>query len=162
MSVPTLQKSNADHFLARVFLGTGQIYPLPHVASREIDLIMNIRGIRQELLNLLLELGRESHPREFVALLKERDGIIEELNILPGTITGTESASVFFDMMPLDTHLAGSAHSHPSGPIRPSDADINFFPRSGRFHFIIGHPYGTGDWCCFTADGEPCRMEVLP
>ncbi|MDD1704046.1 MAG: Mov34/MPN/PAD-1 family protein [Methanoregula sp.] len=123
---------------------------------------MNIRGIRQELLNLLLELGRESHPHEFVALLKERDGVIEVLNLLPGTVTGSESASVIFDMMPLDTHLAGSAHSHPSGAIRPSDADIHFFPRSGRFHFIIGNPYGPGDWRCFTADGDPCRMEVLP
>jgi len=123
---------------------------------------MNIRGIRQELLNLLLELGRESHPNEFVALLKEKDGIIEELNMLPGTITGSNSASVIFDMMPLDTHLAGSAHSHPSGAIRPSDADIRFFPRSGRYHLIIGYPYRDVDWRCFTADGEPCLMEVLP
>jgi proteasome lid subunit RPN8/RPN11 len=123
---------------------------------------MNIRGIRQELLNLLLELGRESHPHEFVALLKEWDGVIEVLNLLPGTVTGSESASVIFDVMPLDTHLAGSAHSHPSGAIRPSDADIHFFPRSGRFHFIIGYPYDPWDWRCFTADGDPCRMEVLP
>ena len=74
---------------------------------------MHIRGIRHELLSLLLELGRDSHPNEFVALLRERDGVIEELNMLPGTITGGDSASLFFDMMPLDTHLAGSAHSHP-------------------------------------------------
>jgi len=123
---------------------------------------MNIRGIRQDLLNLLLELGRESHPNEFVALLKEKDGIIEEMNMLPGTITGSNSASVIFDMMPLDTHLAGSAHSHPSGAIRPSDADIRFFPRSGRYHLIIGYPYTIVDWRCFTADGKPYKMEVLP
>jgi hypothetical protein len=42
-----------------------------------------------------------------VALLREKNGIIEELNMVPGTITGENSASVFFDMMPLDTHLAG-------------------------------------------------------
>ena len=39
---------------------------------------MNIRGIRHELLSLLLEMGRDSHPNEFVALLREQDGIIEE------------------------------------------------------------------------------------
>ncbi len=76
---------------------------------------MNIRGIRHELISLLLELGRDSHPNEFVALLREREGIIEEMNMLPGTITGGDSASLFFDMMPLDTHIAGSAHSHPNG-----------------------------------------------
>ncbi|HVN73333.1 MAG TPA: Mov34/MPN/PAD-1 family protein [Methanoregula sp.] len=123
---------------------------------------MNIRGIRQELLNLLLELGRDNHPNEFVALLREKDGIIGEINMLPGTITGSSSASVIFDMMPLDTHLAGSAHSHPSGAIRPSDADIRFFPRSGRYHIIIGYPYRPLDWRCFTADGEPASLEVIP
>jgi proteasome lid subunit RPN8/RPN11 len=110
---------------------------------------------------LLLELGRGSHPNEFVSLLREKNGIIEELNMVPGTITGENSASVFFDMMPLDTHLAGSAHSHPNGVLRPSDADVHFFPRAGRFHLIIGYPYRSGDWQCFSADGEPCELEVL-
>jgi len=123
---------------------------------------MNIRGIRHALLSLLLELGRDSHPNEFVALLRERDGIIEELNMLPGTITGENSASLFFDMMPLDTHLAGSAHSHPNGVLRPSNADIIFFPRSGRFHLIIGYPYRESDWKCFSAGGVPQTIEVIP
>ena len=123
---------------------------------------LNIRGIRKDILQLLLELGRNSHPNEFVALLKEKDGIIEEINILPGTITGSSSATLHFDMMPLDTHLAGSAHSHPQGAIRPSDADLRFFPRAGRYHIIIGKPYGPSDWRCFMADGASCTMEVLP
>jgi proteasome lid subunit RPN8/RPN11 len=122
---------------------------------------MNIRGIRQELLLLLLELGRTSHPNEFVALLRERDGIIEEMNMLPGTIAGEDSASLLYDMMPLDTHLAGSAHSHPNGVLRPSQADVNFFPRTGRYHLIIGYPYRESDWQCFTADGNPHTLEVI-
>ena len=122
---------------------------------------MNIRGIKKELLALLLELGHDSHPNEFVALLREWDGIIEELDMVPGTVTGESSASVFFDMMPLDTHLAGSAHSHPNGVLRPSGADVNFFPRAGRFHLIIGYPYREGDWKCSSADGEPCTLEVV-
>jgi hypothetical protein len=54
---------------------------------------MNIRGIKNELLMLLLELGRGSHPNEFVALLREKNGIIEELNMVPGTITGVHTAT---------------------------------------------------------------------
>jgi proteasome lid subunit RPN8/RPN11 len=122
---------------------------------------MNIRGIRQDLLTLLLEMGRENHPNEFVALIRERDGIMDEVNLLPGTVAGEDSASLFYDMMPLDTHLAGSAHSHPNGVLRPSNADVNFFPRTGRFHLIIGYPYRENDWQCFTANGDPCDIEVI-
>ena len=91
---------------------------------------MNIRGIKQDILSLLLELGRNSHPNEFVALLRERDGLIDEVNMLPGTVTGSGSASLHYDMMPLDTHLAGSAHSHPSGVLMPRSNAIS--ATSGR------------------------------
>jgi proteasome lid subunit RPN8/RPN11 len=123
---------------------------------------MKIRGIRQDLLTLLLAMGRENHPNEFAGIIREQDGVMEELNLLPGTIGREDSASLFYDMMPLDTHVAGSAHSHPNGVIIPSDADLNFFPRTGRYHLIIGHPYRKNDWRCFTADGQPCELEVIP
>jgi proteasome lid subunit RPN8/RPN11 len=122
---------------------------------------MTARGIRQDLLDLLFEMGRGAHPNEFVALLTERDGVIDEANLLPGTVTGENTASLHIDMMPLSTHIAGSCHSHPNGVLQPSDADIRFFPRTGRFHIIIGYPYGAHDWRCFTADGRPFCMEVL-
>lgn len=123
---------------------------------------MNIRGIRQDLLSLLLQMGRENHPNEFAGIIREQDGIMEELNLLPGTIGREDSASVFYDMMPLDTHVAGSAHSHPNGVILPSDADLSFFPRTGRYHLIIGYPYRKNNWRCFTADGTPHDLAVIP
>jgi proteasome lid subunit RPN8/RPN11 len=122
---------------------------------------MKILGIRQDLLTLLLQMGRENHPNEFAGVIRESDGVMEELNLLPGTIGREDSASVFYDMMPLDTHVAGSAHSHPNGVIIPSDADLNFFPRTGRYHLIIGYPYRKNDWRCFTVDGQPCNLEVI-
>jgi proteasome lid subunit RPN8/RPN11 len=122
---------------------------------------MKIRGIRKDLLSLLLEIGRETHPNEFAALLREKDGIIHELDLLPGTVGREDSASLALDMMPLDTHVTGSAHSHPNGVLRPSDADIRFFPRTGRYHLIIGFPYGEGNWRCFGSDGRPETLEVI-
>ena len=122
---------------------------------------MKILGIRQDLLSLLLQMGRENHPNEFAGVIRESNGVMEELNLLPGTIGREDSASLFYDMMPLDTHVAGSAHSHPNGVIMPSDADLNFFPRTGRYHLIIGYPYRKNDWRCFTADGQPCNLEVI-
>ena len=122
---------------------------------------MKIKGIQQDILSLLLRMAQDSHPNEFVALLLERNGLIDEVNLLPGTIVRDDSASLFYDMMPLDTHVAGSAHSHPRGAISPSDADLRFFPRTGKYHLIIGYPYRKTDWRCFTADGQPHELEVV-
>ncbi len=122
---------------------------------------MKIRGIKQDIISLLLHMGADSHPNEFVALLLERDGFIDEVNMLPGTVVRNTSASLLYDMMPLDTHVAGSAHSHPSGAIRPSAADLRFFPRTGPYHLIIGYPYREHDWRCFTTDGESCHLDVV-
>jgi proteasome lid subunit RPN8/RPN11 len=122
---------------------------------------MTIRGIRRDTLDLLFQMGRDAHPNEFIALLTERDGLIDEVNLLPGTVSGEDSASLLFDMMPLSTHIAGSCHSHPNGVLRPSGADMHLFPRTGRFHIIIGYPYSQSNWRCFTADGQPFRMEVV-
>ena len=122
---------------------------------------MAIRGIRKETLQLLLQMGRDAHPNEFIAILTERDRVIDEVNLLPGTVSGEDSAHVIYDMMPLSTHVTGSCHSHPNGVLRPSSADIRFFPRTGRYHFIIGYPYRETNWRCFTSDGEPYAMEVV-
>ncbi len=125
------------------------------------DHAMKIHGIKKDILLLLLRIAQDSHPNEFVALLRERDGFIDEVNMLPGTVVHEDSASLFYDMMPLDTHVAGSAHSHPQGAISPSDADLRFFPRTGKYHLIIGYPYRNTDWRCFTADGQLHVLEVV-
>jgi proteasome lid subunit RPN8/RPN11 len=122
---------------------------------------MQINGIRKDLLSLLLQVGRERHPFEYAGLLREKDGIIAELNLLPGTLSSEHSASLFLDMMPLDTHVTGSVHSHPNGVLIPSGADLSFFPRTGRYHLIIGFPYEEENWACFEANGRPTDMEVV-
>ncbi len=122
---------------------------------------MAIRGISRDLLSMLFELGREHHPNEFVAVLRERDGVIQDLDLVPGTIVGEESASFFIHMLPLDTHQAGSAHSHPNGVLSPSTADLGFFPSVGRYHIIVGYPYGKRDWRCYRADGSAVDLEVV-
>lgn len=123
---------------------------------------MKIQGIREALLDLLLKLGQDYHPREFLAILRERDGVIEEIDLVPGTINRESSASFSLSMLPLDPHIAGSAHSHPNGVVRPSQADLRYFSSVGRYHLIVGHPYTRKDWDCFTVDGSGCSLEVIP
>jgi proteasome lid subunit RPN8/RPN11 len=122
---------------------------------------MKVRGIRSGVIQVLCEMGQTAHPHEFAALLREEDGVIEEVDLLPGTIGGERHATMHLDMMPLDTHVAGSAHSHPNGVIRPSSADLTFFPRAGRYHIIVGYPYHTDSWRCFLTDGSVYPLEVL-
>ena len=125
---------------------------------------MKIRGIARDLLQALLESARamdeEGDGREFVAVLREEDGVIREFLFLPFTST-QESASLRYDLMPLDPHVAGSAHSHPTGALRPSDADLRFFPALGRYHLILGPPFAETSWRCFTSDGQPYNLEVV-
>lgn len=106
-------------------------------------------------------MGKNWHPNEFIALLREEAGIINEIDLLPGTISRMESANLHIEMMPLDTHVAGSVHSHPNGIIQPSLADIHFFSRAGRYHIIIGYPYLANNWCCYSTDGKPLNIEVI-
>lgn len=117
--------------------------------------------IRRELLETLFALGKSQHPNEFLAVLKLKNGIIEEFELVPGTISGRTSAAFDTFMMPLDPGTAGSAHSHPSGAVRPSEADLRFFPRVGRYHIIIGAPYNEDTWKCFRADGNQISIEVV-
>ena len=123
---------------------------------------MAVHGIREDLLLTLLALGKSQHPNEFIAILREEDGIIEAFDLAPGTQVNECSASFFHDMMPLDTHVAGSAHSHPNGVLLPSDADLRFFGSVGRYHIIVGPPYTTDAWRCFFPDGSPAELEVVP
>lgn len=123
---------------------------------------MNISAIQKNTLDLLLAMGQGSHPREFAALLTEESGIISQIYQIPGSIGGEASAQVPFEMVPLNLKVIGSAHSHPNGALRPSDADIRFFSVSGSRHIIVGEPYGPDDWRCFYPDGTPVNLEVVP
>ena len=123
---------------------------------------MAVNGTRKDLLSTLLALGKSQHPNEFIAILREEEGIIEEFDLAPGTRVNEFSASFSHDMMPLDTHVAGSAHSHPNGVLVPSDADLRFFGSVGRYHIIVGPPYTEDDWRCFYPDGTPASLEVVP
>lgn len=122
---------------------------------------MRVQGIRASIIKVLCEIGLQAHPHEFAALLREKGGVIEEVDLLPGTIGGERHATMHLDMMPLDTHVAGSAHSHPNGVLRPSPADLTFFPRAGRYHIIVGYPYHLDNWRCFLTDGSMHDLEVL-
>ena len=99
-------------------------------------------------------------PEEFAGLLQADDEIITEVLILPGTESSRMSALIRLYMLP-NMEVAGSAHSHPSANIRPSEPDLAFFSRTGDYHIIVGPPFNEKSWACYDASGERRDLAVL-
>ncbi|MFB6161012.1 MAG: Mov34/MPN/PAD-1 family protein [Haloferacaceae archaeon] len=127
-------------------------------------------GIAEPTLEFVLEASRETHPDEYMGLLRgedarrlglDRDGtVVTDVLVIPGTESNPVSATVRTDMVPNDRRAVGSVHSHPNGVLRPSDADRSTFG-SGTVHIIAGAPYERGDWRAFDREGEPRSLDVL-
>lgn len=127
-------------------------------------------GIAGETLSFVLNAASETHPREYMGFLRaepasevglDLDGrVITDVLVVPGTTSDTSSARVQTIMQPNATRSVGSVHSHPSGVLRPSDADLATF-RRGDIHIIVGKPYEWTDWQAFDSEGEPMELDVL-
>jgi proteasome lid subunit RPN8/RPN11 len=129
-----------------------------------------IVGIANSALEFALAASRDTHPDEYMGLLRgadagtvglDRDGtVLTDVLVIPGTESNPVSATVKTSMVPNDVRAAGSVHSHPNGVIAPSDADLAAFSK-GRVHVIIGAPYGRDDWAAFDRDGERMDLPVV-
>jgi len=122
---------------------------------------VEVRIIKKKALQMILESAKSSYPNEFGALLRAEEGEISELILLPGTISGNSQAIFQLYMRPIDFSIVGSAHSHPSGNYRPSEADLDFFRRTGSVHVIVGYPYTMRTWAAYNVLGERIELEVL-
>lgn len=106
---------------------------------------------------ILLELARNSHPREMLMLLrgrKKKDLVkIDEVLFAPLSQHDEFSASFRFDLLPIDFTIIGLAHSHPSGDPYPSLEDLHHFV--GSVMLILTPPYqGLKDIHAFNLRGE--------
>jgi proteasome lid subunit RPN8/RPN11 len=110
---------------------------------------------------MVLEASKDMHPNEFGAMLRAEEGVIMELVLLPGTVSGRKSAHFQFHMMPPDRGVVGTIHSHPNGVTYPSEADQALYSKFGGIHIITGWPYGPDNWAVFTNKGEKTSLEVV-
>lgn len=117
--------------------------------------------IKKTALEFILGVSRETHPKEFTALLRGSSDVIEEVLLIPGSLFGENFASIRFDMKPIDPTTIGSVHSHPSSSFRPSDADIRFFSKTGFIHLILRYPYrGVEDVAAYDSIGNELDLVV--
>lgn len=119
-------------------------------------------AITRRCLDSALACARSTYPNEFGGILRaDEPGIISELLLLPGTTAGRRHANFQLYMLPVDLGVAGTVHSHPSGALHPSDADLRLFRHWGRRHVILGNPFGPGDWRAYDGGGSEIRIEVV-
>lgn len=122
-----------------------------------------IRGIERGCVDLIEESAKSIYPREFAGLLSVGDdrGIISEVVLLPGTVSGDSHAIFNLYMAPVDSSIVGTVHSHPSPYPTPSEADLRLFEKYGRIHIIIASPYDDDSWRAYTFRGEETELEVV-
>jgi proteasome lid subunit RPN8/RPN11 len=118
-------------------------------------------AISRICLDSALACARSSYPKEFGGILRsEEPGIITDLLLVPGTTSGSRHANFQLYMLPVDLGVMGTVHSHPSGALHPSAADLMLFRRWGRRHLILGYPYGPGSWRAYDGNGEETHLAV--
>jgi proteasome lid subunit RPN8/RPN11 len=121
-----------------------------------------VEGIARKTLRMILEASRDMYPREFGAVLRAEEGVVTELLLIPGTVSGKRHAIFQFHMLPADFSVVGTVHSHPSGVYEPSDEDRALFSHFGGVHIITGHPYTESTWAAWTNKGERYPLKVVP
>ncbi len=129
-----------------------------------------VLGIAEETLRFAREAAEDTHPNEFMGLLRaeeaqslgvDLDGtIITEILFVPGTSSSPVRATMNEQQVANDRDAVGSIHSHPNGALRPSDTDLSTFGK-GSVHIILGAPYGPTDWKAYDRSGERCSLRVF-
>lgn len=132
-------------------------------------------GIADETLEFVLETCADTHPNEFMGLLRadeasrlsfrgENPGkgrVITDVLVIPGTKSGESMATLKSEMVPTNVGGLGTVHSHPSGSVRPSNEDLRTFSKKGKRHIIVGRPYDRETWQCYGSEGKPVELPVL-
>jgi proteasome lid subunit RPN8/RPN11 len=120
-------------------------------------------SISAELLQGILEGSRSLYPRESILLLrgKKSKSMTEVLElIIPPLATYGQGFSSFpLHMLPMDFSIVGTVHSHPSGNVLPSPADLNHF--FGNILMIVGFPFTDAkNVVAYNRNGEKLELQV--
>jgi proteasome lid subunit RPN8/RPN11 len=120
--------------------------------------------IARNCLDLILECAKSEYPSEFGGFLRvdadEKD-TITELVLLPGTISGESHAIFSMNMLPIDSAIIGTVHSHPSYSASPSGADLQLFQKHGKIHIIAAKPFDEFSWKAYDYMGRRIDVDVI-
>lgn len=119
-------------------------------------------AITRKCLRMILEASRDIYPNEFGAFLRAEEGVIVELVMIPGTVSGKRHAIFQTWLLPPNLGVVGTVHSHPSGVYAPSEEDRLLFSNFSGLHIITGHPFTETTWAAWTNRGERIPLNVIP
>ncbi|MEM3704303.1 MAG: Mov34/MPN/PAD-1 family protein [Candidatus Bathyarchaeia archaeon] len=120
-------------------------------------------SISQTLMKAILENAKLLYPKESILLLrgeKSKDTIkITDLIVPPLATYGRGFANIPTHMLPMDFSIIGTVHSHPSGNLTPSPADLNHF--WGKILMIVGFPFiDDMNIAVYNQEGEKLTLKV--
>jgi len=118
-------------------------------------------AIKRELIEGVLALCKNQHPREILGYLRVERGVVCEYILLPGASTDEKSGVFFPRRVPNDPSLQGTIHSHPTGNPYPSQVDLETVFMSKRFHFIAAYPYNYASTKCFDQKGNELVFKII-
>jgi len=118
-------------------------------------------AIKQDVIDLIIELAKENHPKEFLAFLdgKINEGTLVIDGLLYQEYYASEASAAPIFHFP-DKTFYGSVHSHPGLSNRPSNADRAFFRKIGIINIIISRPYTQDCIRFYNHEGEEIKVNV--
>jgi len=119
-------------------------------------------NIKSETVENILLACKNTYPDEFSALLggDTKKKIIEEIVVVP-TIYGDRHAIMRADLIPYDSKIIGTIHSHPTEFTIPSSADLNAFSKLGEIHLIVAYPYNFYSISAYDAKGKNIEFKIF-
>lgn len=110
-----------------------------------------------------MDAAKRIYPLEFIAMVsvsKENPSCLSEFVVLPAEF-GEDYSELHTELIPFDSLIVGSVHSHPDSITRPSPEDLNVFSRLGKIHLILGRPYSSSSFSAYNSKGKKVSMPLV-
>jgi len=111
--------------------------------------------ITKNLFRNLQELSKSAFPNEVGGILIGKE-IINDFVLFPGEFSRHYVSLNLFNL-PIYPNMVGTFHSHPSGALNPSPADLKMFSKTGKFNII----FSMDDFKCYDASGKQIKLEIM-
>ena len=142
---------------------------------------MNQRiNIKEDVINLLIELSKDFYPKQHVCKLIRSNETIHEISVFTNIgkdIHKFKSAPwVFFSALSygpyieyfavspdviFESDFTGFALSHTDDSLLPTANDLKLFAYKGQIHIIIAHPFNNRSWAAYDNNGNEIEIEVI-
>jgi proteasome lid subunit RPN8/RPN11 len=120
--------------------------------------------IDRSVIDSILTYAKIQYPREGILLLRgkvdKNEILVDEVVIPPLAVHGHGYSQFPLHMLPMDLSIMGTAHSHPSGVLRPSVGDLNHF--YSRILVITAYPYESEQQISvYDREGNTVKYEIV-